>query len=226
MNITSSILITMVVVTMVLAGCNDNKSTVSEYSVQIMNLTDNQPLAPVAVVLHQSGYHVFSAGTAASPALELLAESGDPVDIIAEANNSTNVLSTAATATATLPGENSQLTLQGTDNDTVLSLAAMLVNTNDGFIGIDTLNLGDMQRGDTLTLLTNVYDAGTEANSETTTTIPGLGGEGFNIARDDHDLIGIHPGVISMDDGLNSSGLDQSHRFDNPAARITVTRVK
>jgi len=72
------------------------------------------------------------------------------------------------------------------------------------------------------------YDAGTEANSETAATIPGpaAGGEGYNSTRDDRDTVGGHPGVISADDGLTGSALDASHRFDNPVARITITRLE
>jgi hypothetical protein len=72
------------------------------------------------------------------------------------------------------------------------------------------------------------WDAGTEANSEASGTIPGPadGGEGYNATRDDLvNFVAIHRGVISADDGLNSSILDESHRFDNPVARVMIERI-
>jgi len=36
----------------------------------------------------------------------------------------------------------------------------------------------------------------------------------------------VHAGVISVDDGLTTSALNESHRFDNPVVRITITRTQ
>jgi len=55
---------------------------------------------------------------------------------------------------------------------------------------------------------------------------PAAGGEGFNVTRDDLvDRVTVHAGVVTRDDGLSTSALDVSHRFDNPVARIVVTRI-
>ncbi|HFQ61119.1 MAG TPA: hypothetical protein ENK39_02315, partial [Epsilonproteobacteria bacterium] len=72
------------------------------------------------------------------------------------------------------------------------------------------------------------YDAGTEANSELASTIPGPagGGEGFNAARDDKDFVSVHEGVVTKDDGLSTSALTQMHKWDNPAASVSIERVK
>jgi len=74
----------------------------------------------------------------------------------------------------------------------------------------------------------NVYDSGTEANSEAVGTIPGPAddGTGFDAARNDVDFVALHSGVVSQDDGLSSSVLTQAHRFDNPAIKLTITRTK
>ena len=98
----------------------------------------------------------------------------------------------------------------------------MLVNTNDGFIGLNGVDISELGIDESLVLYARVYDAGTEANTETAATVPGQGGEGMNAARDDRDFIA----VVSQDDGLATSALDASHRFDNPAARIVITRIQ
>jgi hypothetical protein len=35
----------------------------------------------------------------------------------------------------------------------------------------------------------------------------------------------MHPGIISKDDGLTTSALTSINRWDNPVARITITRL-
>jgi len=104
----------------------------------------------------------------------------------------------------------------------------MLVNTNDGFSGINQLAVGQLNVGESLEVRGVVYDAGTESNSEMAGTIPGPadGGEGFNALRDDRaDQVTMHTGVVSADDGLAESILTQQHRFDNSAVSIRVTRT-
>jgi hypothetical protein len=88
--------------------------------------------------------------------------------------------------------------------------------------------LSGLSVGDTWSAYTSVYDAGTESNSEAQGTIPGPadGGTGFEAERDDVDFVGMHSGVVSMDDGLATSVLTQAHRFDNPAAYIVITRME
>jgi hypothetical protein len=104
----------------------------------------------------------------------------------------------------------------------------MLVNTNDAFSGFNAMDIANLEVGESISLRTGSYDAGTEKNSESMASIPGpaAGGEGYNEARDDVDFVAMHPGVVSMDDGLMSSALTQAHRFDNPTLAITFTRTE
>ena len=48
------------------------------YRVTLTNLSANQPLSPLAVVLHQSSYAPWAIGSKASAGLELLAEGCNP----------------------------------------------------------------------------------------------------------------------------------------------------
>lgn len=104
----------------------------------------------------------------------------------------------------------------------------MLINTNDAFSGLDALDLSTFAVGDSCTASANVYDAVTEVNSEAMATMPGPAdsGEGFNAIRIDTGYVAMHPGVVSSDDGLTHSVLTVQHKFDNPALRITVTRIE
>jgi hypothetical protein len=85
-----------------------------------------------------------------------------------------------------------------------------------------------MAVGDVLTIHGIAYDAGTEADSELATDIPGPagGGEGYNAARDDQaDQVAMHAGVISGDDGFATSDLTEQHRFDNPVVEVRISRT-
>jgi hypothetical protein len=43
--------------------------------------------------------------------------------------------------------------------------------------------------------------------------------------RDDRDYVALHPGVVSAADGLAGSALNETHRYQNPVARLVVTRI-
>lgn len=104
----------------------------------------------------------------------------------------------------------------------------MLVNTNDAFAGLRSIDVSGLAIGDAITLNAKAYDAGTELDSESAGTMPGPadGGEGFNANRSDvNNFVRGHGGVVTADDGLSSSVLNQSHRFDNPGMIVTIKRI-
>ena len=201
------------------------------YSVTVTNITNGQPLTPIGVIAHHSNYQAWQAGSAANTGLEMLAESGDPSVFLSDAAASSDVLGTVASGNGPFgPGASETVMLTTIEaSDLEITVAAMLANTNDAFAGIANVLVGDLAAGDSITLLAHVYDAGTELNTETTGTMPGpaAGGEGFNAVRDDTgDFIAVHAGVVTNDDGLASSALDESHRWQGPAAKVVITRTQ
>lgn len=201
---------------------------IAMFEVTATNLTLAQPLSPLAAIIHSSDASLMTIGEAASSGLELLAESGDNSELLdsiegaAEASGA-GVIGPGASETVTLELDVEMLPSM------VLSVVTMLVNTNDAITAIDGVDISELSVGDTMTLTTIAYDSGTEANTETAATIPGPagGGEGFNAARDDvRDQVTAHTGVVTADDGLTNSDLNQQHRWDNPVARISIMRVE
>ncbi len=194
------------------------------YSVTVTNLTHAQPLSPVAVVLHETGY-LWQVGEVASVDIEIMAEGGDNSRLLA-------LPQALASASGTAPvGPGGSDTLNVTVNeiaDARLTIATMLVNTNDAFTGLNAWDLGQLDVGQSWSTNVGVYDAGTEANTEAVGTIPGPadGGAGFDAMRDDVGFVARHPGIVSRDDGLQSSVLAGVHKFDSPAMRILVTRTQ
>jgi len=223
---------------LLLQGCfhNDDDNNITpppapsdtrQFQIDVTNLTQNQPLTPIALVLHRSGYQAFMLGKQSSVALEMLAEAGDTSAFLNEAAATTAVLDTAAGATMIAAGASERFMLTGVGDKYKLSLITMLANTNDGFTALNGVSISSIEIGASAVFLANVYDSGTEENNEVASDIPGQGGEGFNATRsNDRDFIIVHPGVISMMDGLPTSELNQSYRFDNPAMKVTVTRIQ
>lgn len=195
-----------------------------QYQITVANLTNAQPLSPIAVLLHNTG-EIWQIGQPASSMLENLAESGDNSDVLAAEFG----LSNATNGEVILPGTKSEIVISTSDNNALyLSLATMLVNTNDAFSGLSRIDLSALAIDGMLSYRVTVYDAGTEGNLELAGTIPGPagGGEGFNASRDDVDYVAMHPGIVSTDDGLTDSVLNNQHKFDNPAMSVKIVRLQ
>lgn len=215
-----------------LVACGDNDEntevipvvdTTFAYEITVSNLTNAQPFSPLTVLLHDSG-EAWKVGNVASDALETLAESGNNSALMA----SDFVLSSASNGAVLPHGQSATFTVSTDSEHNYLSLVTMLVNTNDAFSGLNKIDITQLSVNDSLKYSPGAYDAGTEANSEEAGTIPGPadGGEGYNVARDDINLVTMHRGIISSDDGLADSVLNFEHKFDNPVMAVTITRIK
>src|SRR5215212_398370 len=145
------------------------------YEVTITNLTAKQVLSPPFLATHPASVHVWQVGQPASDALRVLAEDGkhDRLDMMLQ-----GTATDLAPATAPLmPGKSVTLYIQARLDD-VLSAAAMLVQTNDGFTGLDNQPL----TGAPVDKETVAYDAGTEDNTEKESDVPGPPFLGINRA--------------------------------------------
>ena len=228
-DLRAAMLVTAIGSTLLLSGCEDDVD-MRTFEIKVSNVTHSQPLSPLAVILHTSGYQAWVDGEAASTALEVLAEGGDNSGLLSNAGDHSAYLASESGTGIVGPGsyENIQLEVDA-QNGVSLSVVTMLVNTNDAYTGINASSLAELESGESVSFRAPVWDAGTEANTEAAGTIPGpadAGGEGFNVARSDsNDRIRFHSGIISNQDGLSGSVLTADHRFDNPAAVITVTRL-
>jgi len=127
--------------------------------------------------------------------------------------------------------------LDTADGNDHLSLVAMLLPTNDGFVGLNGWQIPT--DAGTYTFTVNAYDAGTEANNEIINGggapgvlgIPvepggngGTGGMGLTVVEE-NSTVHVHRGNIGDDDmtGGKSDLNNTVHRWLNPVARITVT---
>ncbi|GAB7227970.1 spondin domain-containing protein [Vibrio rotiferianus] len=217
-----------------LAGCpsDDDNDVVKSYryTINVANLTANQPMSPLAILAHNDKYKLFEIGKSASVELEHLAEGGSNAELLALKDSNDYVYQTLSGNGLVLPGSSDSVTFTVDPHKAgYVSVASMFVNTNDAFVGETGLSLNSLAVGESYEMSMNVWDSGTELNDELAATIPGPagGGEGFNAARNDtNDVVAFHAGVISKDDGLANSALSANHRFLNPGAKLTITRVE
>ncbi|MDR9827280.1 spondin domain-containing protein [Vibrio sp. FNV 38] len=220
----------------VLAGCpndDDNNSSISAsttqtYSVNVANLTVNQPMSPLAILTHNAGFKLFDIGSPASVPLEYLAEGGSNAELIALMDSDSSVEQGLSGNGLVLAGQSDSVNVTVDSSYPYLSVASMLVNTNDAFVGETGINVSSLEVGESYTMNMSVWDSGTEGNDELAASIPGPagGGEGFNADRNDDDRVAFHSGVISQDDGLTTSALYANHRFLNPGAQLVITRLE
>lgn len=224
---------------MALVACdNDDNNTaqapaptIIEFDVEVVNLTASQPFSPVALIAHDSNYRLFMVGSPATMGLEILAEGGDNTELLNEANANNGVVMSLSGSGPLPPGamQSSRLMIPENQLDgLLLTGVTMLVNTNDAFTAASNVSLSDLAVSESKMLTTISYDSGTEANTEGSGTMPGPadGGEGFNAIRDDiADEVRMHGGVVTSSDGLTTSRLLEVHRWDNPVARVRITRL-
>ncbi len=205
---------------------------VATFQVTVTNLTNAQPLSPVAIIAHQPTFQVFELGAPATVALEVMAEGGDNTDLIALAEDNRSVLTAVSGAGPIPPGQSESISFEIQErfiDGNQFSVSTMLVNTNDAFTGLNAISLTGLNVGDSFTRRGVAYDAGTEADDEMAIYIPGPagGGEGFNAERDDQlNAVTMHAGVVTAHDGLVTSALTGQHKFDNPVIQVRIERTQ
>ncbi len=209
----------------VLADNNNAPRTYSNertYEVTITNVSATT-FTPLLVALHTAKVSLFSAGDAASDELALLAEGGatqpflDLLDtlprLVGDADSTVGLLAPGASVTSIVTANR---------KFNRVSIAAMLLPTNDSFVGLSTVRV-PFRIGVPVSYTAIGYDAGSEPNDELCANIPGpqCGGEGPSPDADGEGFIRVSPGIHGEGD-LDASDYD----WRNPVARVTITRVQ
>lgn len=191
------------------------------YEVRITNVTRGQSFTPILVASHRQGVKLFEAGTPASPELAALAEGGDTAPLAAKLASMPEVKDTASTGGLLGPGQSVTVRVRTDDGFNRLSLAAMLIPTNDGFIALNGIQGPRGQ--EILEIEVPAYDAGSEPNDELCANIPGpvCGGEGGSPLADGEGFVHVHTGIHGIG---NLVAADRDWR--NPVAEISVRRLK
>lgn len=203
----------------------DSLGRVPRYSVTVTNLTRGQQFTPLLVATHREGVRLFDVGSAASDGLARLAEEGDTALLTAELLATPGVLEVVTVGPLLDPGASRTITVRAGGPFDHLSVAAMLIPTNDAFFAVNGVELPRGKR--VLTVLSPAYDSGTERNDELCASIPGpffeeCGGPGGGAAPADGT-----EGFVHINAGIHGVGDITTAQRDwrNPVARIEVRRV-
>jgi hypothetical protein len=186
----------------------------SLYEVKVTNITNSkQGLSPLVIASHPASVHAWQMGQLASKGLELLAEEGMPDMLATELKGSATDV--AVTHAHLLPGDSIVVRIRANPGD-VLSAATMLIETNDGFTGLDSAALTDGASMETM-----AYDAGTEENTEAAADVPGppFGGKNHGPDTTPHQPIGTHQGITGKAD------VTPDFNWSGPVARFTIQGI-
>jgi len=207
-----------------------------ELNINFTNLTHGNHFTPLLFSAHTEDQHIFEINTSASENLQAMAEGGDISGLLVDLT-ALSADSAANPAEGLMaPGQSISFELSTQEINNKLSITAMILPTNDGFVGLDSLSI-PTEEG-TYTYYLNGYDAGTEVNDEIingggapgAAGIPAdpLGQNGTNasgvINSENNTHIHIHRGVIGDTDTTGgASDLDSRiHRWLNPVARLVI----
>lgn len=200
----------------------------ADIDVTITNATKNIYFTPLLVAAHSDDVFLFRAGESASPEIEAMAEGGDISGLSSLAINTGAIVADNPAGGILDPGQQATASMNTGDADR-LTITAMLLPTNDGFVGLDSWEIPSTPG--TYTISVNGYDAGTEANDELAASMPnppfinfGSGGAGVETTVT-NDKVHIHPGNLGDNDpngGLSDIN-NTAYRWLNPVAIVTVT---
>jgi hypothetical protein len=153
-----------------LPAASEDGDELRTYRVTLVNLTDGQPFSPPVAATHDRDIRMFRVGRLATDELAAIAQAGNQLPMFNLFNNLDGVTDTVdvgapLTRVGTVVGSfvdtaTFEITAKRGDR---LSLATMLICTNDGFLGLDAVRLPS--RG-ARAFLINGYDAGRENNTQ------------------------------------------------------------
>lgn len=209
-----------------------------DFDATLTNLTNSIYFTPLLMAAHNDTTYLYQSGMAASSHLQAMAEGGDISGLSMDlaAVNADVVENPAGGLLA--PGASTMASFTPLEGNDQFSLVAMMLPTNDGFVGLNSLELPS-QPG-TYTYYLNAYDAGTEANDELIVEgggapgTPGIpadpsmssGTAGTGVTNVEHnEYVHIHRGTLGDADlTAGSSDLSNSvHRWLNPVAKLVIT---
>ncbi len=166
----SAVIVTSALVALTACDSDDNDSStavVSEpgtFQVTFTNMTAGQLMTPPVVALHDPSVHLFQVGAEASDAVRDIAETGNNAALVAFATANPDVVSGAEVIGAGPFAAGGSVTgsISTAESGQVFSAVNMVICTNDGISGVDSIALP--AGNEPVTVMAMAYDAGTRVN--------------------------------------------------------------
>ena len=191
------------------------------FEVTITNITRGEIFTPIMVASHGPEIKLFRLGKHAGTELEMLAEGGDTGPLSARLKGA-GALDVVTTGDVLPPGQSVTVHVRTNTRNDRVSVASMLVPTNDAFFAVNGVQGPRQHRSKTY--MSPAYDAGTETNDEMCVSIPGppfiCNGEGYN-SDGGEGYVYIHSGIHGIAD-LPAA----NHDWNNPVAKIKIRKVR
>ena len=212
-----------------MATAGNGQNEVSNYRIKVTNITRGQSFTPLLVAAHTDDVQMFRLGRSASAGLEAMAEGGDTSVLLEELSTRPSDVGDVTHGEGLLgPGESATFSLRVNGRHNRVSIAGMLLPTNDTFVALNGVML---PRGHSRSrrYLALAYDAGTEANDQNCDNIPGprCGGEPFSDPADgDEGYVYVSNGFHDLDSD-DPQVLDEPvYDWRNPVAEIRIVKGK
>jgi len=223
--------------TAALAGALTGAVQAAEIEVKIINNTGVSHFTPLLVSTHAHAVSLYKTGMPASASLQAMAEGGNIAHLVADLSGEDAEIVENPAGGLLAPGTDTTATLMTDSTNDSLSLVAMILPSNDGFIALNNWKIPT--KPGVYKVALNAYDAGTEANDEIingagapgAAGIPadpsgngGTGGTGV-VGAQIEGFVHIHRGILGDSDASGGmSDLDASkHRWLNPVATAVIT---
>lgn len=211
---------------------------VQQYKVTITNLTSGQPMTPPVLATHTRKASVFSVGEDSSDEIQAIAENGNNAPLVAALSSSFEVYHVVEGTAPLIPDGNpgavpfessASFTINARGRARFLSIASMLICTNDGFTGVNSVRLPSRKK----TIYAVAYDARSERNTEdfadmvppcqgligVSSDDPGVGASNPLLAEE--GFVIPHPGIAGGNDLQGNV-----HNWADPVAKIVIERVR
>ena len=197
------------------------------YEVTITNLTKGQIFSHPVVISHNSEFSLFELGQPVSGALAQLAEDGLTQPLIDDAMATGTVLDAVAAPTPLPPGQSRTLEILVNPKYNEISVTGMLVITNDAFFALRNAEVRALpfKTGFSreITYFADAYDAGSEANTELCSDIPGppCNNMGVRVTDGAEGYVYVHSGIV----GDHDVGREK-YDWRSSVAKITIRPAK
>ena len=206
---------------------DNGSSAIRTYEVTITNLTAGQPFTPRVLATHKGKLGVFKVGEPASVGVHRIAENGQNAWLMAALSNDDKVFDVVEGAGISPAGASAPILITGDKKAKRFTFVNMLICTNDGFTGINSLKL-PKKIGDVVTASSIGYDAGTESNTEAFANlvppcsgfVEGTGSSEASLAEG--GVVEIHPGIMG---GVDLDSDVAGHGWIDPVANISIERI-
>ncbi len=207
------------------------KSATRTYEVTIYNLTKGQPFTPPVLASHNRRTKIFRKGRKASYGVQQVAENGNNGPLVESLQDNPKVHAVTQGAAPIMPGASMTFTIEGKRGMNRLSWVSMLICTNDGFAGTNSVRLPG-NKGHTKYYRVRGWDAGTEKNTESFSDmvppcapLTGVMTDEMGTGMSNPDLatnqrVHRHRGIKGRDDLL-----PDLHGWKGPVAKISIKRV-